>query len=385
MTLLQLLRRAYQCVVPLNIRLALRAWRIRIVGRLPNAADTPPDSAQPSIQDPGLQAALLVQSLVQTGRHRDYANLWLEHGFSVIPDYPTLPSHFSAVKFDDSLVLPPLESTFLPNFFILGAAKSGTTTLHLYFKDSPLICMSNPKEPFFFEAEFSLGLGYYQRRYFAHWRGESVIGEARHRNLYLPYMPSRIVEINPQAKFLVIVRNPVERAYSHWWHWRSLDVEQLPFRDAIEADYARIQRGYRLETPQEAARYCGTLDSSGKGIYRTYVDSGYYFEQIERYCRLFSPEQVKVVLLDDLRTMPYQTIHEIELFLGVPYYQEVGFQVRHSNEFFPPRELIGDQTRGSMDADTAAWLIEHYKPHNTRLQAFLQRDLTHWDVRPDAR
>lgn len=104
----------------------------------------------------------------------------------------------------------------LPSFFILGAAKCGTTSLHAYLGQHPDVCVSDPKEPFFFEAEFDRGATYYFNRYFSHWAGERIVGEARHRNLYMPYIPERILRFNPRARLIICVRNPTERAISHW-------------------------------------------------------------------------------------------------------------------------------------------------------------------------
>ena len=116
---------------------------------------------------------------------------------------------------------------FLPNLFILGAAKCGTWTLHGCLAAQAQVCMSDPKEPFFFEAQFEQGLDHYHRTYFGHWNGERLIGESRHRNLYLPYVPERIHRVSPEARLIVMVRNPIERAYSHWWHWYSRGFERL--------------------------------------------------------------------------------------------------------------------------------------------------------------
>src|SRR5204862_1223537 len=107
----------------------------------------------------------------------------------------------------------------LPSFFVVGAAKSGTTSLHVYLDQHPDIFMSKPKEPFFFEAEYDRGPEYYYRRYFGGWNGQREVGESRHRNLYFPYIPARIHSYNPNARIIAVLRNPAERAISHWWHW----------------------------------------------------------------------------------------------------------------------------------------------------------------------
>jgi hypothetical protein len=90
-----------------------------------------------------------------------------------------------------------------PNFFILGAAKCGTSSLRGYLSRHPEVFMSDPKEPFFFEAEYEKGFDFYWRRYFSDWQGEPAIGEARHRNLFLPYVTKRIAASVPDAKLLM--------------------------------------------------------------------------------------------------------------------------------------------------------------------------------------
>jgi len=83
--------------------------------------------------------------------------------------------------------------TKLPNFFILGPAKSGTTALYYLLKKHPQVHLSTPKEPYFFIDEFEHGPEYYWRTYFANgWHGQPLIGEAQTSHLLLPYVPQRI-------------------------------------------------------------------------------------------------------------------------------------------------------------------------------------------------
>lgn len=139
------------------------------------------------------------------------------------------------------------------NLFVLGAAKCGTTTLHHYLNQHPSILMAHPKEPLFFEAEYECGNDFYHEKYFATWDGQPIQGEARHRNLYLPFVVPRIKAYAPDdAKFLVILRNPVDRAYSHWWHNYSWGDEKKSFEEAIEDNLERLEKGHLFETEQDA-------------------------------------------------------------------------------------------------------------------------------------
>jgi hypothetical protein len=301
----------------------------------------------------------LVIPLLRTSQHHHHFDLWGNAGFHITPSPAT------------GVETPG----FKPNLFLLGAAKSGTTTLHRYLSEIPSVCMSWPKEPFFFEAEYELGLDFYRRRYFGHWSAEPVIGDARHRNLYLPFVAKRIFAINPQAKLVICVRNPIERAYSHWWHWYSRQVESLDFEGAIEEDIKRIQAGWLTKTPHEVDIYKNVLDSTGKGIYRSYVDSGYYYQQICRYLEYFPKNQIKILLFEDLVQDPYSLIKKLETFIGANYYRQ--------DNFLPKKENVRSQEsnnfkRMPISPSFRTFLRDHYREHNTNLAEFLGKDLSHW-------
>jgi hypothetical protein len=152
-----------------------------------------------------------------------------------------------------------------PSFFVVGAAKSGTTSLHVYLDQHPDIFMSKPKEPFFFEAEYDRGFDFYYRRYFGGWKGQREVGESRHRNLYFPFVPARIHAYNPEARILAVLRNPVERAISHWWHWyargRKICLCSMPFKQ-IFSESARenvFQRRRRLAITERTSAMRGRV------------------------------------------------------------------------------------------------------------------------------
>lgn len=320
---------------------------------------------------------------------------------------------------DDRLNISP---DFIPNLFILGAAKCGTTTLHQYLNRLPDICMSEPKEPFYFEAEYGQGIEFYRKKYFAHWHGEAIKGDARHRNLLLPFIPDRIRQVNPDAKLIVLVRNPTDRAFSHWYHNYSRDSEDLSFPDAIEVDLQRIRSGLRCDTEEEILQHIERLPRPapgkviGLGLYRTYLDSGYYFEQIERYLALFPEGNLKIILFDDLVQQPQQVMADVLSFLGLEkglnmiaerlwanparplpkgrsslythYYQLVQ---NPGDNLFRLRSILPDRLRKfikyrlmpvpsifRMDPETRNWLNDHYLEHNDKLAGYLGTDTSNW-------
>jgi hypothetical protein len=296
------------------------------------------------------------------------------------------------------------QTAFIPNLFILGAAKSGTTSLHEILKQHPDICMSNPKEPFFFECEFEKGLSYYRDQYFKHYNGEKYIGESRHRNLYLPYVASRIKDINPEAKLIIILRNPVDRAFSHWWHLYSRNIEKLDFATAIDADLKRIKSDQFIDNEKSIEAYCSQADNVL--YHRTYVDSGYYIEQIERFEALFEKRKILVLFTEDLEhdfDGLKKTLFEfLELTLDSSsnrnnlklntkkvkerpeWMSKIARLSGFSYMLSAKRKekllsIIQNETVLKKKYVAVLQLLkEHYKPFNERLAENTERDLSHW-------
>jgi len=310
-----------------------------------------------------------------------------------------------------------------PNFFILGAAKSGTTSLYDYLGQHPDVFFSTPKEPIFFEAEFEKGLAYYWEHYFGGWNGEAAVGEARHRNLYLPYIAPRIHECCPDARLIVILRNPVDRAFSDWMMRRASGADPLSFEDAVDEDMARIEAGVLFEGDEgerlwkqhilpiragknEALTRLGAKMPELR--HRTYVDTGYYEQQIERYLLLFSRDRLEVVLLEDLSRDPQAVCAQLWRLLGVdPDYNlarvapsNVRGKLLTTRARRAARKLLGEgllaklpsglraAVSGTLDRSAPAnpvmdpgmrrRLIDHYAPHNDRLARLIDCDLSSW-------
>lgn len=266
-----------------------------------------------------------------------------------------------------------------PSFFVVGAAKSGTTSLHVYLDQHPDIFMSKPKEPFFFEVEYDRGPEYYYRRYFGGWNGQREVGESRHRNLYLPYIPARIHQYNPEARIIAILRNPAERAVSHWRHcfrggfdWHARGKESLELFDALQADLERIQSGAPDWTPEEIARYATGAGDEWQGAHRTYLDTGYYLEQLQRYEALFGRSKMHIVLADDLFHDPEKTMRGIFSFLRV----DPSFAATQNYSVFNDAPAGEDQ---QVTSEVWQWLVDHYKPYNRALETFLGRSLEMWN------
>jgi len=293
----------------------------------------------------------------------------------------------------------------LPNFFILGAARCGTTSLYRYLERHPDIFMSSPKEPTFFEAEWAKGPDYYRDRYFAGWQGESAVGEARAANLFLPYVPERIHRLAPAARLIVMLRDPVQRAYSNWHLTRLNGLEKAGFSEAIADNLASLEAGRTFAGESGERLWCerSMLGADREGM-RVYVDVGHYDEQLARYRELYEPQQMKIIWFEEFTRDPAAVVRDTWRFLGVDPHHEVPELRAHNislhasfrplfrlarflrlSSFLSPRATAGLRRTASrllpaapVEASVEASLREHYAPHNRELESLLQVDLGHW-------
>ena len=289
----------------------------------------------------------------------------------------------------------------MPSFLIIGAMKSGTTALYYYLEQHPQIYMSPVKEPNFFcsgQQEDSDGtsvtrLGAYQDLF----RGasdEKALGEASHCYLYEPGAVARIRQHVPNAKLVAVLRNPVDRAYSHFLHMVRNGAEPL-------TDFARAIR------EEEAGALPGRR-------FQDYIGRGRYYEQLKRYFDAFDRKQVAVYLYEDLSNAPINTLQEIFRFLevddsfvpdvslrrnvsGYPRYRTLdGFLRRPSSVkdalkvYLPARlrwrlsKAFDDlKTRNLVNPPAVPWevrrqLIAVYREDIVSLQRLIQRDLSGW-------
>lgn len=191
----------------------------------------------------------------------------------------------------------------LPNAMIIGVQKGGTTSLHnlldrhddIYFPKSPV-----PQEIHFFDLDenYAKGIDWYRSLFDGHAK-ERVVAQTSPLYLYLPEVAERIHSELPECKFIVTLRNPVDRAHSHYWHEVRWGFETLSMMDALESESSRITRG-----PYERRNF-------------SYVSRGRYDEQVQRFTDLFGPDQVLILRQDELRADSDAVARRCAKFLGV--------------------------------------------------------------------
>src|SRR5437773_8026085 len=182
----------------------------------------------------------------------------------------------------------------LPDFLIIGAQKAGTTALYSYLRRHPHVTGPSWKEVSFFDRHYTRGEAWYRGNFpnVIRARG-ALVGEASPSYLFHPLAPERVAALVPDARLITLVRNPVDRALSHYHHEVALGREPLAFEEAIDAEPER--------TRGEEERLVGEPGYFSHAWWNyTYLARGRYAEQLERWLALFPPDQVLVLASYDL-------------------------------------------------------------------------------------
>lgn len=237
-----------------------------------------------------------------------------------------------------------------PNFFVIGAAKCGTTTLYDFLEQHPDVYMSPIKEPHFFCSDirienfsdeykkyvFSRGIniqeyvtGNMSKKYwewyvedfetylklFKNVKDEKAIGEISNGYLFSSVSAQEIKSKYPQAKIIMILRNPVSRAYSHYLANVRDGRTTLPLRQEIEADLLKTNKGW-----------C---------VAHNYVEMGLYYEQVKRFLDTFPKEQVLIFLNDDLKTDAAAIGEKLFSFIGVNTAAAINYSKKQNEAKMP--------------------------------------------------
>ena len=271
-------------------------------------------------------------------------------------------------------------SGVLPNFLIIGVQKSGTTSLMHYLNAHPDVFVPL-NEIHYFDWNFDRGVDWY-KAHFADVTTEHAVGEKTPEYIYYDQVPARMVEILPEPRLIVILRNPVDRAYSHYWFNRTRGSEPLEFTEALAAEPERLAAGDILAR----ARY-------------SYLDRGHYLAQIQRVCEYYPRSALKVILLEDLRDARLETFHSISRFLEVddtfiPANLEVmknrfvkfrSMRLRSPIRRFPHlfRRIAGRlnirySSYPPLDPSVREKLSKYFEEDNVALETWLGRDLSAW-------
>ena len=286
-----------------------------------------------------------------------------------------------------------------PNFFIVGAPKAGTTSLYYYLQRHPEVFMSSIKEPNFFSYDETVRQNLYHKekgvgtmeeylKLFASANGRhKAVGEASVSYLFYPSVPGKIKEMVPDAKIIMSLRNPVDRAFSHYYMEHKLGYVNTPMEDIL----------YKKSNHRNASLW-----------YQQYIELGLYTEQVKRYLDVFGKDNVRIFIYDELSENIEGMILNVFDFLGIDKTHIPELEGKYNtystprNSFFHaiyaqknlrtlarkiiPAEKVESvkkffltrKKKPSKHDDTVTRMIEIYKPDIMKLEKLLNKNLSHW-------
>ena len=263
-----------------------------------------------------------------------------------------------------------LEHTRLsPSFIVIGAMRSGTTSLYRYLCDHPEVASARRKELHFFDRQYPKGVDWYRRQFpsrFARMENKTanrfklITGEASPAYLLHPLAPQRAAKYLPDVKLLAVLRNPVDRAFSHYQHGRFCGYEPLSFEEAIKQENDRIQ-------PERQKLLRG--ECSNPFTWFSYCTRGCYMDRLDEWLQYCPKKKLLVIISEEFYADPSSSLRRVTDFLGLS-----PLESRAPGEF-EKHSLI---EYGDMNPATRQELLAFFKPHNERLAAFLGRSLP-WD------
>jgi Sulfotransferase domain len=276
----------------------------------------------------------------------------------------------------------------LPSFLVIGAQRAGTTSLFdLLLRHPDLFGPVRSrgeltwarKEIHFFDERFLLGENWYRsffplaltRRRARARGGDVVAGEATPYYIFHPLVAERVAVTIPDVRLIAILRDPVERAYSHYQMMRRSSREDLSFEEALAAESERLASEDELEAGTTRFRI-GTGERRKHYHHRhhSYFARGLYAEQLERWLAHFQREQLLVLTVEDLSADGPETIRRVLDFLGVRQVELTAPRVANRASYEP------------MPRATRAELEQRYAEPNERLERLLGRTLEWGPRRP---
>lgn len=310
----------------------------------------------------------------------------------------------------------------IPDFFLVGAAKAGSTAIAHYLGEHPEIYLSPIKETNYFsradinptyfrsllkkrialfDIEKYLSSNNFKPQHaayitksehylalFSKAGSHQLKGEASVSYLWSPSAPSEIFKANPNAKIIIILRNPIERAFSHYLMDLRVNFTNLSFADALKED---MQSPYNTWNARS-----------------NYIELGLYFIQVKRYLNLFPNDQIKIILFDDLKKNTKEVISSLYTFLGIDNNFVPDLDKKHNESYLYKNKFINSVTRNAkltsfirtilspkiknkilpfivtksktplLTIQERNYLIEYFKEDLKLLESIIKRDLSGW-------
>lgn len=282
----------------------------------------------------------------------------------------TKPFFYKFAKFAYRNYISMIGSTHtLPDFILCGAPRCGTTSIYEGLLEHPNIFSAKIKEIHFFDGNYHRGENWYRYHFPSKlkklinkriFKKKFVTGEATPFYLIHPHAPHRVKRISSKVKLLVILRNPIDRAYSHFSSAVSNGKEELSFEDAIKEEKNRVWG--EMEKMKDNDDY----DSSEIYYRKAYFLQGLYYNDLSRWMEIFPRKQFLIISSEEFFKDSTQNFNKIYKFLELSQFNYNKYVHFHLRKYSP------------MKNETRRLLIEYYKPYNEKLYKLIGKSYD-WD------
>ncbi len=241
-----------------------------------------------------------------------------------------------------------------PDFIVIGVAKGGTTSLYDYLNSHPKIQMPQKKELHFFDERFNEGVKAYNEKFpKKNSQGFPLSGDVTPRYFVRDFVPGRVKQLFPEVKLILLLRNPVERAFSHY--------KQHLFTKSGRSFEEHLNDEFKL------------LFDENNEVDLPLLQRGFYAHHLEQWLKKFPKEQILILISEDFFKNTQETMDRIYEFLQLPPYKHASFPIKNEGV---NKELV-------LNKATRVVLERFYRSHNQRLQKLLDEegfDITlNWD------
>ena len=264
-----------------------------------------------------------------------------------------------------------LEKVKQPNFIIIGAGKSGTSSLYEYICSHPQVISSLKKELRFFhyKPNFNKGIDWYLSHFPPIPKGKNFItGEATPGYFGFDVQES-IYSLFPNVKLIAIIRNPVDRAFSQYNHWVRNGIERRSFEEAVTDEIEKLEKIFNsidlfnLEEVEKVKEICHRVRQGNSKEKTGYLWEGLYVYFLQKWTNYFPKKQLLVVKSEDFYARPELEMKKVFSFLGLSDYCLTQYKKYNAGKY------------SSVDEKLYSRISEFFQPHNQRLEEYLNRKL----------
>ena len=257
-------------------------------------------------------------------------------------------------------------SRVLPDFFVIGVVRSGTTSLFHYLSQHPCVEGSSYDELGYFDDNFHLGLSWYRSLFPTKFtknkilkdHGKFLTYDVTPFYIYNPLVVQRIKKYFPNSKIIACLRNPIDRAYSNYMIEFQDGDTKLSFEERIRPEIEMINdKKIKLDDEEFLVNT----------YYENILTRGFYADQLRYWYQTFPKNQLLMISSEELSKNTHDTLHEIFNFLDLPYTKINDISKKNKREY------------PSMKKETREFLIDLYKPHNEKLYDLINRKFD-WDL-----